>query len=523
MRATNSWLARYGVAAGAFGLTMLGWAAWSPPWGSKNPLIAFFPAILASAWFGGVGPGLLAALGAMTAAHSWNPLIDSVGVADPATLLTWAVYLLLAGMVSGLVAGLHRASRAVAASAAECRRLAAREQAARAEAEAANHAKDEFLAVLSHELRTPLTAMVGWLRLLRTGQLDQARIEHALETVERNAKMEARLVNDLLAASSIIAGKLEIEREPVALAEVINDTVDSMRFDAEAKAIRLDIDVGPAPRPVLGDRVRLQQIVGNLVSNAVKFTPEGGVVRVMLSRHGDRARLAVSDTGIGIEPEALPHIFDRFRQANRATTTRYGGLGLGLAIVRHLVDLHGGTVQASSPGVAGGATVVVELPLALRSRPDALAEDHEAGTPRGVGKAPRSRTTTLDGQRVLVVDDEPSICALVTTVLQARKAEVLTVGSVADALAAIGRFSPHVVITDLVMPGADGFELLRRVRAAERSDGGATLPVIALTGHGSEADRVRVKRAGFHAHLAKPVEPDLLVATVGKAVGLRSL
>ena len=329
---------------------------------------------------------------------------------------------------------------------------------ARQDAENANRAKDEFLAVLSHELRTPLTSMLGWLRLLRTGQLTPERSGQALEVVERNTRIQAQLINDLLDVSRIIAGKLQLDCYEVELAPIVEEAVESSRSDAEAKGVRLDVAQERGGAAVLGDPLRLGQIVSNLVTNAVKFTPGGGLVRVRLTREGAEAVLTVRDTGIGIEPSVLPQIFDRFRQADSTITRRHGGLGLGLAIVRHLSELHGGSVSVSSPGPGQGATFSVRLPVAAptsRGRVDADHPDERAGD---------DGRSALNGIRVLVAEDHGDTADLMRTVLQGQGAVVHIVDSIGAALAALANSDIDVLISDIGMPDGTGYDLMARMR-----------------------------------------------------------
>ncbi|HUF93685.1 MAG TPA: ATP-binding protein, partial [Candidatus Limnocylindria bacterium] len=356
-------------------------------------------------------------------------------------------------------------------------RLLAAEQTARADAESANRGKDEFLAVLSHELRTPLTAMLGWVRMLRAGRLEPAQHARALETIERNTRLQSQLINDLLDVSRIVAGKLQLDSQAVDLLAVVDDTVESLRRDAEARGLVLETSLDPATGPVLGDAMRLQQVVGNLLSNAMKFTPAGGRITVDLRPDGAGACLRVSDTGIGIAPEVLPQVFDRFRQADTTSRRGHSGLGLGLAIVRHLVELHGGTVKADSGGRDAGSTFTVRLPI--------VSVPSSAGR---VERAPAAgdEATRLDGVRVLVVDDHADGRELVSMVLERCGARTRTAGSAAEALKALAQEPVDVLLTDLGMPGADGYDLLRRVRARS---GGDAVRAVALTAFAAADDR----------------------------------
>jgi signal transduction histidine kinase/CheY-like chemotaxis protein len=386
----------------------------------------------------------------------------------------------------------------------EREQLLAREQAARAEAEAANRAKDEFLAMVSHELRTPLGAMILWLRMLRTKTLDEAKVANALEKLERAAHAQTRLIEDLLDISRMITGKLRLSTRAVDLAVVLDAALDAINPAADAKGIRIVRTIDAALGAVSGDPDRLQQVLANLLSNAVKFTAQGGCIEVRLERDGPHARIAVRDTGVGIEADLLPHVFERFRQGDGSRT--HAGLGLGLALVRHLVELHGGTVSAESGGTDQGATFVVRLPIpALRlkapSRPDVPAPLDEPPTP------------SLQGLQVLVVDDDADAREVMTAVLESRAAAVTVAASASEALALLDREAFDVLLCDIAMPGEDGYSLMRRLRAREATHGGR-VPAAALTAFARPEDRARAFLAGFQAHLAKPVEPTDLIAAV---------
>ena len=400
--------------------------------------------------------------------------------------------------------------------------VAAREQAERAtaQAEEANRAKDIFLATLSHELRTPLTAVLGWARMLHHMNLDGETARHGLMIIERNAEAQNQLVRDLLDVSRIVTGKLRLETTSVELAPVVESAVDSVRQAAEAKGIRLGVELGAGTGVVSGDPDRLRQVVWNLLSNAIKFTPKGGRVGVSVGRVESDVLIRVSDTGQGISAEFLPHVFERFRQADGSTTRQHGGLGLGLAVVRHLVEQHGGRVSAESEGDGLGSTFTVSLPLAAVR---ANAERGGAGSRRGAGGNTTAAATPdepepLSGVRVLVVDDEPDARELLAMVLEHAGAVVATADS-ADAAVRLLREGPaDVLVSDIGMPGADGYEFVGRVRALPASEGGR-VPAVALTAYATEEDRRRALDAGFEEHIAKPVEPSDLVAAVAALAG----
>jgi PAS domain S-box-containing protein len=398
----------------------------------------------------------------------------------------------------------------------EREQLLAREQEARIEAEAANRMKDEFLATLSHELRTPLNAMVGWTNLLLTRKFDEKTTARALETIDRNTKSLAQLIEDVLDVSRIITGKLRLNLAPLELVPVIETTIETVLPAAEAKNIHIEPILESAVGSVLGDAARLQQVFWNLLSNAVKFTPKGGRVEIRLETINSRVQIQVSDTGQGINPDFLPYVFERFRQADSTTTRSYGGLGLGLAIVRHLVELHGGTVQAESPGLGQGATFIVNLPLRA-VRLDVSEQEQVKGTV--TEEVPTiSCILSLDGLRVLVVDDEPDARELVTTVLKEYKAEVIAVATAGEALEAIQQLQPNVLVSDIGMPQEDGYALIRKVRALDGERGGR-IPAVALTAYARAEDRTQALLAGFQQHISKPVDPAELAAVVASLTG----
>jgi signal transduction histidine kinase/ActR/RegA family two-component response regulator len=383
------------------------------------------------------------------------------------------------------------------------------------EAEEANRTKDEFLATMSHELRTPLTAILGWTHLLRSNTFAEKEFARALETIERNARVQTKLIDDLLDISRIITGKLRLDARPVDLGAVIAATVEATRPTAEAKEIRLQMLVNPLAGLIKGDNDRLQQIVWNLLTNAIKFTPKGGLVQVRLERADSHAKLIVSDSGDGINPEFLPHVFDRFRQADGTTTRVHGGLGLGLSIVRQLVELHGGTVAAESEGEGKGASFIVQLPLLLtRGETGAATRSHLTA---GGLDSPDSHSS-LAGLRILVVDDEADARDMIQAVLELCGSEVTTADSALAALKIMERSKPDVLISDIGMPSEDGYFLISKVRAAEAGSG-ERIPAIALTAYARVEDRIRALHAGFQVHVPKPIEPVELVAVVASLTG----
>jgi signal transduction histidine kinase len=386
-------------------------------------------------------------------------------------------------------------------------------RAARAEAETANRLKDDFLATVSHELRTPLNAVLGYSQLLGMGGRSPEQVRRAVEAIERNVKSQAQLIDDLLDVSRIVSGKLRLELQPVEPATVVHNAVEAVAPSAAAKSVALVTTLDPAAGPVRGDAGRLQQVVWNLLSNAIKFTPEGGRVEVRLARAGDNVELAVRDTGRGIPPDMLSHVFDRFRQADSSTTRQYGGLGLGLSIVRQLVEMHGGTVRAESQGEDHGSVFTVTLPVAP------LAEPGEPPPPTEHGEE-RAAPGRLDGARVLAVDDDADVRSLLCEVLEAAGADVAVASSVAEAVEALETFAPDVLLSDIAMPGEDGYALIRRVRAWDSGEI-AAIPAAALTAFAGEENRRKALDAGFHRHSSKPIDPAALISLVAELMHIR--
>ncbi len=385
---------------------------------------------------------------------------------------------------------------------AERRELLERERAARADAEAANRHKDEFLATVSHELRTPLSAITGWTAMLKEGELDAARTRRAIDTIERNARAQKQLIEDLLDVTRIVAGKLRIERGRVDVASVVELALESIRFAAEAKSVTVTSSVPTRLPAVLGDSDRLQQVAWNLLTNAIKFTPRDGRVHVAVEAVGDAVEIVVRDSGAGIAPDFLPFVFERFRQAAVSETGTASGLGLGLAIVRHLVELHGGAIAAESEGLGRGATFRVRLPSAMTS----------VHGPR-IGEDAPTQLRGLDGLRVLIVDDEPDAREMLRMLLERHGVVVTTSSSAADAFEALRTTRPDVLLSDLGMPVEDGLSLMRRVRRLPPDEGGA-VPAVALTAYTRAEDRTSALHAGFTKHLAKPLNVTELVGVL---------
>ena len=390
------------------------------------------------------------------------------------------------------------------------------ERAARSEAERANHLKDEFLATVSHELRTPLNAMLGWTQLLkRKGPADPKMLDRGLDVIERNVQLQTQLISDLLDMSRIASGKLRLEVEAVDLAAVVEAAVETARPAAQKKGVQLEGIVEPGAGAVAGDPVRLQQIVSNLLGNAIKFTGEGGRVLVRVEPADGHTQIVVSDTGIGIKPDVLPALFDRFRQADSSTTRRYGGLGLGLAIVRQLTELHGGAVSARSDGEGKGATFIVSLPLALASaQPAHPGSSQASGHPDGGYR----RDLPVEGVRVLVVEDENDTRELLERILSEAGCKVVAVASASAALDALRVQRPDVLLSDIGLPDEDGYSLIRKIRCLPGEAG--AVPAIAVTAFARFEDRTRALHAGFQSHVSKPVQPAELLASVATFAGV---
>ena len=395
-------------------------------------------------------------------------------------------------------------------------RLLSSEKLARNEAERANRLKDEFLATISHELRNPLNAILGWAHMMRVGKLTPANSERAVETIYRNAKSQAQLVADLLDVSRIISGKLRLDVRTVDLLNIVNAAIDSIRPAVEAKGIRLQTILDPSAGPISGDADRLQQIVWNLLTNAVKFTPKGGRIQVRVQRVDSHVEIVVSDSGVGISKDFLPYVFDRFRQADASSTRKHGGLGLGLSIVHQLVDLHGGSVSVQSEGEGKGATFTINLPFV-----GVISNSQEAESEQ---PAQNDHVISLDGLpslqglKVLVVDDEADTRELIGEVLRECGSEVITSRSAAEALEALQQHKPDILISDLGMPDEDGYSLISKIRALPTERGGQ-IPAAALTAYARAEDRMRVLRSGFQFHLPKPVDSAELVTVVASLAG----
>jgi signal transduction histidine kinase/CheY-like chemotaxis protein len=443
--------------------------------------------------------------------------VNHGGLATLVVIATFGVlgFALLASLFNARLEANARVLEISQATAAERQDLLTRERAARDEAERLSALKDEFLATLSHELRTPLNAILGWASMLQRGTKDEATLRRGLETIERNARAQTQLIDDLLDMSRIISGTLRLDVQLVEPDKVVEAALGTVHPAAVAKKIDLRVDLERGESMVLGDPGRLQQVMWNLLSNAVKFTPSGGTVQVMLGRDGGDVVIRVADSGIGIEPEFLPHVFDRFRQQDASITRRHGGLGLGLSIARQLVELHGGTIGVSSPGPQAGTTFTLRLPLAEPQAAALPPSEHavSAATTR-LGQG------ALAGVKVLLVDDAPDTLDVLQQILAHSGAIIMAAPNAGMALALLERERPDVIVSDIGMPEVDGFELIRRIRRRSAGAGGA-IPAIALTAFTRQDDRNRAMQAGFNDYLAKPVEPGSLVSHIAHAVGQR--
>ena len=418
------------------------------------------------------------------------------------------------------IARLQQKARALQAEVSERKEVEERlrlalvgEQMARAEAETANRMKDQFLATVSHELRTPLNAIIGWSHLLKSGNLDKVTQARAMETIDRNAKSQAQLIEDILDVSRMITGKLRLKNEPVDIASVINAAIDSVQLAIDSKDIKLEVTLDPSARHTIGDANRLQQVVWNLLANAIKFTSPGGHIEIKVERAEREMQLRVSDDGLGISAEFLPFIFDRFRQADGTTTRQHGGLGLGLAIVRQVIELHGGTIRAESPGEGKGSTITIRLPLAPSTQRIGKRKARAGIQLEKVVNDRVASLPSLDDVNVLLVDDDRDTLQILSVMLGETKARVQTAASVKEALEVLEWYQPDVVVSDLAMPGEDGYSLIRKLRLLEGSRK-RPIPAVALTSYVRVEDRARALSAGFNMFVPKPVQPDELISAI---------
>ncbi|HEX8874975.1 MAG TPA: ATP-binding protein, partial [Nitrosospira sp.] len=406
-------------------------------------------------------------------------------------------------------------SEALAVADAEKRQLLENEHIARTEAERASHLKDEFLATLSHELRTPLNAILGWAQLILSGNMKQEDIHKGLETIERNARAQNKLIEDLLEMSSIISGKVRLDMQRLDATSLIEAAVESVKPTAQAKGIILTKTIDPQAGWILGDSNRLQQIFWNLLSNSIKFTPKGGRINIIVEQWGSFLEIRINDSGLGISPEFMPFVFDRFRQGDASLTRQYGGLGLGLAIVKQLVELHGGEVRAESAGTGKGSSFIVNLPLSPENE---SARTHRYTSERKIfpGKTP-----SLAGLKALVIDDESDARELIKRILTRCEASVTTAASAAEGLELVKAGRPDVIISDIGMPGKNGYQFIHEVRNLPAKDGGQT-PAIALTAFARPDDAAKARDAGYQRHLSKPVDSLELITVIGELTGHKS-
>ena len=530
MAKANSY-ARFATAVAVVALAAAVEVACQPVLANAEPFTLFYAAVMVAAYLGGLWPGLLATLLSATAVHVlWLGSDYFHTLSHPEAEISTGLFLIVASFISILCETLHAARRraedALDAAAREAARrssseqraqeerdqLLASERAARGEAERASRMKDEFLSTLSHELRTPLNAVLGWAQILRSGDFDEDESARGLEVIERNALVQAQLIEDLLDMSRIVSGKIRFDLKQLELADIVDAAVQSVSLAADEKAISLEVFLDEGEYPVKGDSARLQQVVYNLLTNAIKFTPRGGRVEVELTRFNREAEFTVRDSGQGIKPDFLDYVFDRFRQADASTTRKYGGMGLGLAIVRQLVELHGGSVSAHSEGEGHGATFTVRLPLSS----DEL--DTDARTMEPVSAAEGVSHSDLRGLKILVVDDEADARELVRVLLRECEATIIAAASFAEAIERFEREQPDVLISDISMPEHDGYELLERLRTSGGRRG-ATIPAIALTAFAREEDRQRSLDTGFQAHVVKPVQAAELITVVATVSG----
>ena len=465
-------------------------------------------AMIASAWYLGLGPGLLLAVILELTLDYFSP--PSFTFRSVVIIFNRMV---LFSSVVWFASSRRTAEKKLREQSEQLQAALASERAARTHAETADRLKDEFLATVSHELRTPLSVILGWSSMLNLSDLGEDTRRTALAVIERNAKAQAEIIGDILDVSRIVSGKLRIEARAIELEPIIRASLETLQLAARAKEIKIKLNLEPDVGLVAGDPDRLQQVVWNVVANAIKFTPNGGEVEVGLRRVDSQVELTVSDNGIGISNDFLPHVFERFRQADSSRTRTHGGLGLGLAIVRHLVELHGGTVSAESAGLGKGARLIVRLPVTTATQSELPAENFVDESKRAEKTETPEGPIDLRGLRVLLVDDEPDTIDLLRTVLNQFGANVRAAASTNDALETFLEWKPDVLVSDLGMPGEDGYALIAKVRALTKEQG-CNIPAAALTGHVRDEDRADAIAAGYQTHINKPVDPAKLAAAV---------
>lgn len=467
------------------------------------PYTPFYPAIILSTMYGRLMGGIVATIMAAFAASFWLPPFGQPLVQESTDLIGLFLFLLVSGVVVCLCEAMLRAQASAEIAMQEERLAAVRENAARIDAEEANRLKDQFLASASHELRTPLQAILGWAHLLMQSNISDEERAQGLEVIERNARVQSRLIEDLLDMTRIVAGKLQISPRDINLRQVIDAAAETVTTAAQAKQISIVCIYHDDDLTLWADPDRLQQVVWNLLSNSIKFSPPHSTIKVSLRRSSAGLELEVADQGEGIAPELLPYVFERFRQAVNTSPRRMGGLGLGLAIVKQLVELHGGEVHADSPGLGQGARFTITLPVAQNRQPFVRT--------KGDCRARRK----LTGLRVLVVDDDASTCELIARVLRDQHSDVVAATSVEQAMQVMKGFKPDVIVSDIAMPERDGYQLLREVRARD-SDGAAPIPAMALSALSGPEDRRRAFEAGYRIHLTKPVDASALTEAVAE-------
>jgi signal transduction histidine kinase/CheY-like chemotaxis protein len=503
MSALSSKSSQYFVAIAATAVALTARFLLEPALGNVAPLLVFTLSVVVASWYGGLGPGLLATALSLLLGDYFFIAASAAERIEETLFLGIGISI---SILSQARLSLLEKRQQLLASEQDARRTA--EDAGR-RAEDANRLKDEFLSTVSHELRTPLTAINGWALMLREGRLDAVQSARALETIVRSAKSQNQLINDLLDVSRIISGKMRLDIASLKLDSVIEAAVDTVRPAAEAKRIHLSALLDPAAETVSGDAERLQQVVWNLLSNAVKYAPEGGRVEVRLERADSHVEIVVADNGQGIKPEFLPYVFERFRQEDGGTNRQQGGLGLGLAIVRHIVEMHGGTARVASEGLGKGATFTVALPTA---RGGAVSPE-ELPDKAADGRLAPENPPSLAGLHVLFVDDDADARLLITVMLTHGGAEVRTAVSAPEALAACDEWRPDILISDIGMPGEDGYVLMKKLRARE-SERGGHIPAIALTAYGRQEDHLRALSVGYEYYIPKPVDPAELLTVV---------
>jgi len=491
---------RFAIALAAVSMVFVVDAFWRAPLDTASQFLLLGIAVLASAWFAGTGPALAATvLGAVLGAFD----VGDTSRTDATVATHLALFVVQGLLLTAVVSELRAARR----NAEKQTRVA---QAARREGEAANRMKDEFLATVSHELRTPLNAVLGWVHLLRTGKLDRDMSSRGLETIERNVKLQAQLTGDLLEVSKALTGELQLESRPTPLGDAARQAAAAVEPAARAKGVSVDLSLPDPPIVVLGDPTRLRQIAWHLLSNAIKFTPRGGAIDLIATLKGTEAMMTVADSGPGIDPDFLPRIFDRFTQADSSLTRVSGGLGVGLALVRQLVELHGGDIQAANRSGRAGAVFTVRFP----AQPAALLVSR---SDRPVSPAVLV-SDLLDGLRVLVVDHDTEARELMRTVLHQRGADVQTVSTVADALESLEAWRPDVLVSDAESPRHDSYSLVGKIPSLD-ADRGGRIPALALTAGGRSDPRLGPMISDVHRDLPKPIEPSVLTAEIARLAG----